>query len=99
DFLAGLLAGFLILLIGVVIWLGNQLGIRVTAQFSTGNIVGPFGPLTLKFSEPIDEFRVIDRFYTAPEVDGAFTLVDARTLRFVPTEPLDPDNTYQMGLS
>jgi len=99
DFVAGLLAGFLILLIGVVIWLGNQLGIRVTAQFSTGNIVGPFGPLTLKFSEPIDEFRVIDRFYTDPEVDGAFTLVDARTLRFVPTEPLDPDTTYQMGLS
>ena len=99
DSAAGLLAGFLVLSIGVVIWLGNQIGIRVTAQFSTGNTVGPFGPLTLVFSEPIDEFRVIDTFYTEPEVEGTFTLVDPKTVRFVPTEPLEPDITYELGLS
>src|SRR4030095_15017474 len=99
DSAAGLLAGFLVLSIGLVIWLGNQIGIRVTAQFSTGNTVGPFGPLTLVFSEPIDEFRVRDTFYTEPEVEGTFILVDPKTLRFVPTEPFEPDITYELGLS
>jgi hypothetical protein len=99
DSAVGLLAGFLVLSIGIVIWLGNQMGIRVTAEFSTGNSVGPFGPLTLVFSGPVDEYRVIDTFYTEPEVEGIFTLVDAKTLRFVPTEPFEPDITYEMGLS
>jgi Tol biopolymer transport system component len=99
DFAAGLLAAFIVLLITVVIWTGNQMGIRVTAQFSTGNTVGPFGPLTLNFSEPVDEFRVIDTFYTEPEVEGTFTMADDKTLRFIPTEPLDSNITYELGLS
>lgn len=99
DSAAGLLAGFLVLSIGVVIWLGNQIGVRVTAQFSTGNTVGPFGPLTLVFSEPVDEFLVIDNLYTEPEVEGTFTSVDAKTLQFVPSEPFEPDITYELGLS
>lgn len=98
DSAAGLLAGFLVLSIGIVIWLGNQMGLRVTAQFSTGNTVGPFGPLTLVFSEPVDEDSVIDTFYTEPEVEGTFTSVDARTIRFVPTNPFVPDVTYELGL-
>ena len=99
DSTAGLLAGFLVLSIGIVIWLGNQIGIRVTAQFSTGNTVGPFGPLTLVFSEPVDEFLVTDTFYTEPEVEGTFTSVDAKTVQFVPTEPFEPDITYKLGLT
>jgi dipeptidyl aminopeptidase/acylaminoacyl peptidase len=98
DSVAGLLAGFLVLSIGVVIWLGSQMGIRVTPQFSTGNTVGPFGPLTLGFSEPVDEFLVTDTFYTDPEVEGTFTLVDEKTLQFVPTEPFQPGITYELGL-
>ena len=99
DLAAGLLSGLILVSIGVVIWWGNQIGIRVTAQFSTGNTVGPFGPLTLVFSEPVEEDRVIDTFYTDPEVDGTFNLVSDKTFHFVPTEPFDPDTTYQVGLS
>jgi dipeptidyl aminopeptidase/acylaminoacyl peptidase len=98
DSAAGLLAAFLVLSIGIVIGLGNQMGIRVTALFAAGNTVGPFGPLTLVFSEPVDEDSVIDTFYIEPEVEGTFTSVDARTIRFVPTDPFAPDVTYQLGL-
>src|SRR6266511_5800757 len=98
DSAAGLLAGCLVLSIGVVIWLGSQMGIRVTAQFSIGNKVGPFGPLTLVFSEPVDEFLVTDTFYTEPEVEGTFISVDPKTLQFIPTEPFQPDITYKLGL-
>src|SRR5688572_2639530 len=99
DFVAGLLAGFIVLLIGAVIWLGNQVGVRVTPQFSTANRVGPFGPLTLVFSEAVDESLVTENFFIQPEVEGAFTMVDDKTLRFVPTEPLDPALIYELGLS
>jgi WD40 repeat protein len=99
DVVAGLLAGFLGLSIGLVIWLGNQMGIRVTAQFPTEDTVGPFGPVTLVFSEPVDEFLVIDMFYIEPEVGGTFTMVDTKTLRFVPTEPFEPGISYELGLS
>jgi WD40 repeat protein len=98
DLAAGLLAGFMVALIGIVIWLGNQMGIRVTPQFLAGNGVGPFGPLTLVFSEPVDEFLVKDRIYTVPEVEGEFNWVDTKTLRFVPVEPLQPDLIYELGL-
>jgi Tol biopolymer transport system component len=98
DFAAGLLAGVLLLSIGIVIWLGNQIGLRVTAQFSTRNTVGPYGPLTLVFSEPVNQDRVIDDFYIEPEVVGNFTFVDNKTFRFVPTEPFDPAIPYEMGL-
>jgi WD40-like Beta Propeller Repeat len=99
DSAAGLLAGGIVLLIGVVIWLGNQIGIRVTAQFSTGNTVGPFGPLALVFSKPVDETLVTEKIFIQPEVEGAFNWVDPRTLYFVPSEPLEPDITYQLGMA
>jgi Tol biopolymer transport system component len=99
DFVAGLLAGLIVLLIGAVIWFGNQIGVRVTPQFSTGNRVGPFGPLTLVFSEAVNESLVTEKIFIQPEVEGVFTMVNDKTLRFVPTEPLDPDLTYELGLS
>ena len=98
DLAAGLLAGFLLLSIGTVIWVGNQMGVRVTSQFSNGNTVGPFGPLTLVFSEPVDEDRVIDTFYIEPEVEGTFSMPNAKTLRFVPVQPFDSDIRYELGL-
>src|SRR5215204_1098728 len=98
DLAAGLLAGFIVLLIGVVIWLGSQMGIRVTTQSSTGNTLGPFGPLTLVFSEAVDESLVTAKFFIQPEVKGVFRWVDARTLHFVPDEPFEPDTAYKLVL-
>ena len=99
DSVAGLLIGFMVLLIAVVIWLGSQMGIRVAAQFSIGNAVGPFGPLTLVFSEPVDETLVKENFFIQPEVKGVFNWVDARTLHFVPSEPFAPDITYKLVIA
>jgi hypothetical protein len=99
DFVAGLLAGLLLLLIGIVIWSGNQLGLRVIPQFSDGNSVGPFGPLTLVFSEAVDERLVTEKLFIQPDVEGAYTMVDEKTLQFVPDVPFEPDITYKLALA
>jgi len=99
DSAAGLLAGFIVLLVGAVILVGSQIGIRVTTQLSTENTVGPFSPLTLVFSEPVDEALVIEKFLIQPEVKGTFNWMDAKTLRFIPTEPFEPDLTYKLVLT
>lgn len=98
DFAAGLVAGLTLLLIGLVIWFGNQMGVRVTAQFSTENGIGPFGPLTLVFSEVVEERRVSERFFIQPEVEGEFTMLDDKTLQFVPYWPFEPGVTYEIAL-
>src|SRR5688500_9876410 len=87
DFVAGLLTGFILLLTGVVIWFGNQMGVRVTPQFSTGNRVGPYGPLILAFSEAVDERLVTEKFFIQPDVEGVYTMVDATTIQFIPDVP------------
>jgi hypothetical protein len=99
DLAVGLLVGFLVLLIWIVIWLGNQSGVRVTPQFLAGGGIGPFGPLTLVFSEPVDDLLVTDKIHIVPEVEGEFRWVDPKTLRFVPLEPLEPDIPYEFRLS
>lgn len=96
DSVAGLLTGFMVLLIGVVIWLGSQVGIQVTTQFSIGNTVGPFGPLAFVFSEPVNETLVTEKIFIQPDVEGKFIWVDAKTLHFVPGEPFEPDLTYKL---
>jgi dipeptidyl aminopeptidase/acylaminoacyl peptidase len=99
DFAARLLIALLVVVIGVVIWLGNQLGVRVTPQFSAGDRVGPFGPLTLVFSEAVNERLVTEKIFIQPDVEGKFTMVDARTLQFVPAVPFEPDVTYKLALA
>jgi WD40 repeat protein len=99
DFAARLLTALLVVLIGVVIWSGNQMGVRVTPQFSAGARVGPFGPLTLVFSEAVDERLVTEKFFIRPDVEGRFSMVDARTLQFVPDVPFEPDVTYKLALA
>jgi TolB protein len=98
DSTAGLLAGCIVLLIGIVIWLGNQMGIQITAQFSIGHTIGPFGPLTLVFSEPVDQALVEKDFFIQPEVEGTFLWENDKTLHFVPNKPFAPDITYKLVL-
>jgi hypothetical protein len=99
DLAAGLLTCVLLLLIGAVIWVGSQLGIRVTPQFSTGNRVGPLGPLTLVFSEAVDQRLVTEKFFIQPNVEGMFTMVNAKTVQFIPDVPFEPDVTYKLALA
>lgn len=98
DSIAGLITGFLLLSITLVIWFGSQIGIRVTADLSTDNPIGPYEALTFQFSEPVNRFLVIDIFNINPEVAGSFNWVDTKTLQFIPYEPFQLDTIYTVTL-
>ena len=99
DSAAGLVTAGLLLAITSVIFIGHQIGIRVTAQLPANNIFGPYEAITLVFSEPVDESLAIERFIIQPEVKGKFEWVDSKTLRFVPLQPFAPDIQYTAGLT
>ncbi len=94
-----LLTGFLLLCIALVIGLGSQIGIRVTAELPVNNIIGPFETLTLHFSEPVDGTLAINNFSIEPAVDGSFKFPDTKTLQFVPRQPFQPDTAYTLTLA
>src|SRR5436853_7740633 len=96
-FVAGGLASLILVLIGVTIWFGNQVGVRVSPQFSKGNRVGPFGPLTLVFSEAVAEQLVAEKTFIQPDVKGVFKMVDSKTLQFIPDVPFQADVTYKIS--
>jgi Tol biopolymer transport system component len=98
DVSAGVLAIVLVVAIGAVMMLGNWIGIRVYAN-SLDQEVGPYGPLTLTFSQPVDPDAILDRFSLEPEVSGRFEWADEKTLHFVPDTPLRAGTNYQLALS
>jgi Tol biopolymer transport system component len=99
DSVAEFVIGFVLLAIIIVIFIGNQIGIRVTVQSPEGNQVGPYEALTLTFSEPVDGLLVTEKLSFQPEVEGKFEWVDSKTMRFVPLQPFQLDVQYSMALS
>jgi dipeptidyl aminopeptidase/acylaminoacyl peptidase len=99
DFAAGLVTAFLLAGIAVVVFIGNQIGVRVTAQLPEDRLLGPYEAITLVFSEPVDESLAIERFFIEPEVKGKFEWTDEKTLRFIPVEPFAPHTEYTLALS
>jgi len=99
DGAAGLVTGSLLLAITLVIFIGTQIGIRVTAQLPANNTLGPYEAVTLVFSEPVDESLAIEKFFIQPDIKGKFEWADAKTMRFVPLEPFEPDTQYTLALS
>ena len=99
DSVAGLVTSSLLLAITLVIVIGNQLGIRVTAQLPSNNILGPYEAITLVFSEPVDESLAIEKFFIQPEIRGKFEWANSKTLRFVPLQPFAPDVQYTLALT
>lgn len=99
DSVAGLVTGFLLLAITLVILIGNQLGIRVTAQLPENNSVGPYETITFVFSEPVDGLLTLGNFYIQPEIKAKFEWVDSKTLRFIPLQPFAPDTEYTLALA
>jgi Tol biopolymer transport system component len=94
DSAAGLVTSVLLLAITGVIFVGNQIGIRVKAPLPADNLLGPYEAITLVFSEPVDEALASEKFFIQPEVQGKFEWVDSKTLRFVPLQPFAPDVQY-----
>jgi WD40 repeat protein len=99
DSVAGLVTGFFLLSITVVVVLGNQIGIRVTADSPTVVAISPYETLTLKFSEPVDGSLAINKFSVQPAISGNFKWNDTKTLQFTPREPFKPDTTYKVTLA
>jgi WD40 repeat protein len=99
DLVAGLVTGSLLSAIAVVIIVGRQIGIRVTAQLPEDGLLGPFGAVTLVFSEPVEESLVMDKFSIQPPIGGGFKWSDSKTLQFIPTQPYAPGVEYTLSLA
>ena len=98
DVNAGGLAVVLAAAIGIVMMLGSWIGVSVQAN-GLDQEVGPYGPLTLTFSLPVDPDSILDRFYLQPEVSGQFEWADDKTLHFIPEAPLRAGASYQLTLT
>jgi Tol biopolymer transport system component len=94
-------AGGLVLTLGVIIivliFLVSQLGVRVRADFAD-NQIGPFSPLQLSFSVPVNPKAVEPLLTLDPEAAGRFEWLNSKTMRFLPTSPLRPDTIYKLQL-
>jgi len=99
DSAAGLITGFLLLAIALVVFIGNQIGIRVTVQLPADNIIGPYETLTLVFSEPIEASLAIERFAIQPNIKGKFEWADSKTMHFIPVQPFEPEIEYTLALT
>lgn len=99
DLVAGLLTSVLLLALAVVIIIGSQLGIRVSAQLPEDRLLGPFGEVTLVFSEPVEESLAMQLFSIEPPISGGFMWIDSRTLQFVPTQAYAPGVEYTLSVA
>jgi len=99
DSAAGLITGFLLLAIALVVFIGNQIGIRATVQLPADNIIGPYETLTLVFSEPIEASLAIERFAIQPNIKGKFEWADSKTMHFIPVQPFEPEIEYTLVLT
>ena len=98
DMSAGSLAAVLTVAIGAVIMLGGWIGVRVQAN-NLDQEVGPYGPLILTFSEPVDQSTVQALVSLKPDVPGRFEWTDAKTVQLIPASPLNPGTIYQLTLA
>jgi hypothetical protein len=86
----------LVILTGLVLLAGTQVGILVSSDLTEAG-QGPFEAIALTFSVPVDEAEVESRFSLDPQADGRFEWPDPQTLRFVPAG-LQPDTRYRLTL-
>ncbi|MFN8412925.1 MAG: Ig-like domain-containing protein [Anaerolineales bacterium] len=86
------------LLVGVVIFLGQQAGIRVKIALPENSLVGPYQTIKLTFSEAVDSKLVEPLVEIQPSVDGKFQWPDSQTLQFQPSTPLKLGTVYKLTL-
>ena len=99
DRTAGGLSAALIMMISLTILAGVWEGVRVnlTGLDEHGEI-GPYAPIVLSFSDPVDQKAVQSLFSIQPNIPGSIEWPDPKTLRFVPLKPLQPDIDYRITL-
>jgi hypothetical protein len=99
DSLAVSVLVFLAVLVGMVILLGTQAGIRVTVDLPADRVIAPFQPVKMTFSEPVNFELASSVIWMDPILDGYLEFVDARTIQYVPISPFELNTTYTLSLS
>lgn len=82
----------LIILLGVIVLLGDRVGVQLTPLAPLGEAHSTSG-ITIRFNEAMNHDSVTERFRIEPEVAGAFNW-SGSTLTFQPTEAMLPGHTY-----
>lgn len=99
DLTAGGLSIGLIVVIALVILVGTWEGVRVDlAGLDQKGEIGPYGPIVLTFSEPVNQTVVQSLFSIQPRIVGRIDWADSKTLRFVPQQPLQASIDYRVAI-
>ncbi len=99
DLTAGGLSAALILLISLTILAGVWEGVRVNLTGLDGHgEIGPYAPIVLSFSDPVDQKAVQSLFSIQPNIPGSIDWPNSKTLRFIPLKPLQPGVDYRVTL-
>ncbi len=97
DRMVALVMVGLVAAIGVVLLLGDRVGVQLERYSPTTQAAGTT-PISLVFSEVMNWDSVIDHLQFTPELIGAYAS-NNKTLRFTPAEPLPPGTVYQVQLN
>ncbi len=89
----------LTILVGLVLLIGAQAGVRVSANLPGQAVVAPFQTIKLTFSEPVDSEMAASVISMDPVLDGYLEWLDARTVQFVPVRPFELDTVYKLSIS
>jgi hypothetical protein len=99
DLTAGGLSLGLIMLVVLVILAGTWEGMRVNLiNLDEDNKVGPYGPIVFSFSDTVDQTPFKSLFSIQPDIPGCFEWLDAKTVRFIPLKPLQPNIDYRVSI-
>ncbi|MBL8103572.1 MAG: PD40 domain-containing protein [Anaerolineales bacterium] len=99
DVAAGGILVLLIVLIGLVILLGAQAGIRVTTDLPKDGVITPYQTIKLTFSEPILFEPASSAIWLDPIWDGYLEYVDSRTIQYVPVKPFELNTVYKLTIT
>src|SRR5579862_987633 len=77
DIAAGILMAVLLLATGIVIALGDQVGLRVS-DYSPQNMTSSRPTIHITFDEPVSESALTDYFTISPQVAGTFSVSDTQ---------------------
>src|SRR5258706_4028995 len=86
----------LLVLIGVVIWRGDQIGLGVNDYGPVG-LAGAHSNIHIRFNEPVDADAVAQRFTTQPAVGGKWS-VSGNEVIFHPAQPFTVNQDYSLTL-
>mgnify|MGYP001176885045 CR=1 FL=1 len=83
-------------LVGFVIFIGEQAGVRVRVDLPEDGVVGPYQTITFTFSEAFDSEMASSLIFLDPVQEGYLEWTDTYTLRFTPVQAYQKGVTYRV---